>query len=167
VEFPHAQNILAACFVTDRALPAAGPCGRPGRKSKESRRTEHPKSAGDKALPPESNLAPSFERDQDSGRTSEVEIWWASPDQWRREIRSPDFHRIEIINAGKDWQKNKGDYFPDWLRETAVELINPVPPLNEVLGHVKDAEVKRLSGRTKTGQLIPGKYRLDHDDRNC
>jgi hypothetical protein len=61
-------------------------------------------------------LAPSFERDKESGRTGEVEIWWASPTQWKREVRSPEFHRIEIVDGTHVWQKNEGDYFPEWLQ---------------------------------------------------
>ena len=93
-------------------------------------------------------LTPSFERDKDSGRTGEVEIWWTSPTQYRRELRSPEFHQISIVNNGKEWQKNEGDYFPEWLREVAVELIDPIPPLDQVLQGVKEADVKRLMGIT-------------------
>ena len=77
-------------------------------------------------------IAPSFERDKDSGRTGQIEIWWASPNKWRREIKSPIFHQIEIVNGSLDWQKNEGDYFPEWLRETAIELVKPVPPLGRL-----------------------------------
>ena len=57
-------------------------------------------------------LAPSFERDRDSGRTGEVEIWWESPTRYRRELRSPEFHQIDIVDGTREWQKNEGDYFP-------------------------------------------------------
>lgn len=93
-------------------------------------------------------LTPSFERDKDSGRTGEVEMWWTSPTQYRREVRSPEFHQIAIVNNGKEWQKNEGDYFPEWLREVAVELIEPIPPLDQVLQGVKEADVKKLMGIT-------------------
>ncbi len=86
-------------------------------------------------------LAPSFERDKDAGLTGEVEIWWASPTRWRREVRSPEFHQIEVVDGAHDWQKNEGAYFPEWLRRTATELIKPVPPLEDVLNHAKSAEV--------------------------
>jgi len=91
-------------------------------------------------------IAPSFARDNDSGRTGEVEIWWASPTRWRRELHSPQFRQVEIVDASADWQKNEGDYFPEWLRETALEIIRPVPPLQDVLDHVKSAEQKKLFG---------------------
>jgi hypothetical protein len=98
-------------------------------------------------------LSPSFDRDKVSGLAGEVEIWWASPTKWRRELRSPEFHEIEIMDAVKDQQKSEGDYFPEWLRETAVKLIRPVPPLDEVLENVKTAEVRHLMGQTNLGWI--------------
>jgi Gram-negative bacterial TonB protein C-terminal len=103
---------------------------------------------GTKAFHLRASLAPSFERDKESGRTGEVEIWWASPTQWKREVRSPEFHQIQIVDGAHDWQKNEGDYFPEWLRETAVELIKPVPQLDQVLDQVKAAEVRRMGPMT-------------------
>jgi hypothetical protein len=107
--------------------------------------------AGTKPFHLKATLAPSFDRDNASGLTGEVEIWWASPTKWTRELRAPDFHEIEIVDGVKDWQKSEGDYLPEWLRETAVELINPVPPINEVLEKVKTAEVRHLMGQTNIG----------------
>ena len=93
-------------------------------------------------------LAPSLAREMGSGRTGEVEIWWAGPDKWRREVRSPDFHQIEIVSEGKDWQKNDGDYFPEWLRQIAVALVKPLPDVDKVLALVGAAEIKKLAGST-------------------
>lgn len=93
-------------------------------------------------------LEPSFERDKESGRTGEVEIWWASPSQMRREVRSPAFRQTYIVDGIRVWEKNEGNYFPEWLRETAVELIKPVPPLDQVLEQVKTAEVRRIGPMT-------------------
>ena len=93
-------------------------------------------------------LAPSRERDQASHRTGEVEFWWASPTQWRREVRSPEFHQIAIVNGEREWQKYEGDYFPEWLRETSVALIEPVPSLDKVLEKVNEADVVKLFGTT-------------------
>jgi hypothetical protein len=93
-------------------------------------------------------LAPSLERDRGSNRTGEVEIWWASPTQWKREVRSPEFHQIAIRNGDREWQKSEGDYFPEWLREISVALIEPVPQLDKVLERVRDADEKRMMGST-------------------
>lgn len=100
-------------------------------------------------------IAPSFERDKDSGRTGEVEIWWTSPTQWKRELRSPNFHQIEIVAGGRDWQKSEGDYFPEWLQETAVELVKPVPPVDQVLAQAKEAETRRIGPMTNLNWTTP------------
>jgi hypothetical protein len=103
---------------------------------------------GTKAFHLKASLAPSFERDKESGRTGEVEIWWAGPTQWKREVRSPEFHQIEIVDGSHDWQKNEGDYFPQWLQQTAEELIRPVSPIKEVLEHAERAEARRIGPMT-------------------
>jgi outer membrane lipoprotein-sorting protein len=46
-------------------------------------------------------FAPSFERDNETHRTGVIEIWWESPTQWRREVRSPEFHQITVVNGEK------------------------------------------------------------------
>jgi outer membrane lipoprotein-sorting protein len=105
--------------------------------------------SGTKPFHLKATYAPSRERDKDSNRTGEVEIWWQSPTKWRREVRSPEFHQIVIVDGDRQWQKNDGDYFPDWLRELAVAIIRPVPLSVDVLAkRVKTAEVRHLMGQT-------------------
>jgi hypothetical protein len=111
--------------------------------------------SGTKPFHLKATLAPSFERDKDSGRIGEVEIWWASPTQWKKELRSPGFHRVEIVEGAHDWQKNEGDYFPQWLQEIALELIRPVPPLDQVLEQAKAAEVRRIGPMTNLSWSTP------------
>lgn len=94
------------------------------------------------------DLAPSFERDKDSGRTGEVEIWWTSPSHWRREVRCPNFHQVQIIDGTQVWQQNDGDYNPEWLREISNTLVRPIPLSDEILAQVRSAEVKQLRGTT-------------------
>lgn len=65
--------------------------------------------------------------------TGTIEIWWVSPTQWKREVRSPQFHQLAIMNNGKEWQRNDGDYFPEWLREINDDLLDPIPDLDRVL----------------------------------
>ena len=95
------------------------------------------------------SYAPSLDRDKDSHRTGDVEIWWQSPTRWRREVRSPEFHQIAIVDGSRQWQKNEGDYFPDWLRELAEAIVRPVPlPMDVLLQRVKSAEVRHIMGQT-------------------
>ena len=104
---------------------------------------------GTKPFHLKAGYTPSLERDNNSRRTGEVEIWWESPTRWRREVRSPEFHQIAIVDGARQWQKNEGDYFPDWLRELAVAIVRPVPiPMSVLVQHVKTAEVRHLAGQT-------------------
>lgn len=89
-------------------------------------------------------LVPSFARDSESGRTGEVEFWWISPTHYRRELRCPTFHQLQIVDGTKVWQHNDGDYMPEWLRIIAEKLIEPVSPSE--LTHAKTAEVRHLAG---------------------
>jgi len=93
--------------------------------------------------------APTNARDSDSHRTGEIEIWWQSPTKWRREVRSPEFHQSAIMDGPHQWQKNEGDYFPDWLQEIAVAIVRPVPlPTDVLLQRVRTAQVRHLMGQT-------------------
>lgn len=62
-------------------------------------------------------VVPTRDRDDNSGRTGEIEIWWESPTRRKREVRSPDFHQVAIVNGRREWQKNDGGYFPEWPLE--------------------------------------------------
>jgi hypothetical protein len=102
---------------------------------------------GTKPFHLKATLAPSFERDQQAGLTGDVEIWWVSPKQWRQEVHSPHFSQVAIVNGDRELQKNEGDYFPEWLREVAVALVEPVPNLNHVLEQVKGCDVRTMMGQ--------------------
>jgi hypothetical protein len=109
---------------------------------------------GTKPFHLKADIAPTRDSDRASGRTGEVEIWWASQTQWRREVRSPEFHQIDIVNGGGEWQQNEGNYFPEWLREVAVALIDPVPSLDRVLEQIDRSEVRKVAGMTHFGWMI-------------
>jgi hypothetical protein len=110
---------------------------------------------GTKPFHLKASYAPSRERDADSHRTGEVEIWWESPTRWRREVRSPEFHQIEIVDGSHRWEKNDGDYFPEWLSELAVALVRPVPlPMDVLLERVKTAEVRHMRLPAKAGSGV-------------
>jgi TonB family protein len=79
-------------------------------------------------------------------RSGTVEIWWVSPTEWRQEVRTSGFHQITIVNYGVEWQKTEGSYYPEWLRETATALIEPIPHLDQVLDRLRDSEITFQDG---------------------
>jgi hypothetical protein len=123
------QNVVSLMVMSAAlALPALGGTDDPEkvvRKAVERCRLNQP---GRKPFHLKAVLAPSLARDQGSNRTGEFEIWWVSPEQWKRDVRSPEFHQIAIVNGSQEWQKNEGEYFPEWLREASVALSNQFPP---------------------------------------
>jgi hypothetical protein len=63
-------------------------------------------------------------------------------------VNCPDFHQIQIVDGRRVWQKNEGDYFPEWLREISEALIHPIPLSSDVLELVRTADVRHLAGNT-------------------
>lgn len=93
-------------------------------------------------------LAPSFDRDKDSGRTGTIEIWWRAPGEMRREIRVPGFHQVQIVSGGRTWEQDEGEYFPEWAREMAEALLHPVSPDSLALHGVKPEKANSAFGST-------------------
>lgn len=59
---------------------------------------------------------------------ADIEIWWAKPDKWRREVRSPVFTQQAIQNDLRYYESNRpGEYLPYWLDELIRASTNPVP----------------------------------------
>jgi len=93
-------------------------------------------------------LAPARNPERNANLNGEIEIWWASPTQFKREVRSSEFHQILLVDGAHEWQENEGDYFPEWLREIAVALIEPVPNLDGVLKQADTGELRHVMGVT-------------------
>jgi TonB family protein len=58
---------------------------------------------------------------------AEIEIWWAAPDKWRREIKSPPFSQTAVRNGTHYYESNTADYLPFWIHELIQESTDPVP----------------------------------------
>jgi hypothetical protein len=135
--------IVVFCLIATNASARGEDLSGPIRKVVEKSTLDEPRT---RPFHLKATYAPSFDRDKGSNRTGEVEIWWQSPTKWRREVRSPEFHQIAIVDGDHQWQKNDGDYFPEWLRELAAAIVRPVPLSPDVLAkRVKTAEVRRLA----------------------
>lgn len=56
-----------------------------------------------------------------------IEIWWAAPDKWRREIKSSIFSQTAIQNGQHYGESNSTDYLPWWLSNVIGETLDPLP----------------------------------------
>ncbi len=64
-----------------------------------------------------------------------IEIWWAAPDKWRREIKSSLFSQTAVQDGQQYSESNSADYLPWWLHNIIRESLDPLPlaevqPLN-------------------------------------
>jgi TonB family protein len=58
---------------------------------------------------------------------TEIEIWWAVPGKWRREIKSSSFSQTAIQNGEHYSESNTTDYFPWWLNQIISRTLDPLP----------------------------------------
>lgn len=58
---------------------------------------------------------------------TQVELWWSSPDTWRREIKSQLFSQTAIQNGQHYSETNSSDYLPWWLQTLITESVEPLP----------------------------------------
>ena len=68
-------------------------------------------------------------RQHDPQYNAEIEVWWAAPDKWRRQVKSPAFSQTAIQNGPHYSESNSSDYLPWWLYELIQESVDPVPIL--------------------------------------
>jgi hypothetical protein len=87
-----------------------------------------------------------------SGR---IEVWWVNETKYRVVLTSPKFSQEKIVNGDKVLEKNQGDYYPRWLENFVLAVLDPVPM------------VKNFGGRGGTVMLGPSITNscLRRDDR--
>jgi hypothetical protein len=66
-----------------------------------------------------------------SGR---IEVWWIKKDRYKIEVRSPKFNQVKTVNGEKVQEKIEGDYYPRWLENFVLALLNPVPMAGNFAG---------------------------------
>ena len=56
-----------------------------------------------------------------------VEVWWISETKYRLVVSSPQFSQEKIVNGGRVFEKDSGDYYPRWLENFVLAILDPVP----------------------------------------
>ncbi len=57
-----------------------------------------------------------------SGR---VEVWWQAPQMYKLQITSPKFSQTKIVNGDAVNEKDNGDYYPRWVENFVLAILNP------------------------------------------
>jgi TonB family protein len=87
-------------------------------------------------------------RRMDPQMNLEVDVWWAAPDRWRREIKSLSFSQTAVQNGQHYYESNSSDYMPFWIYELIQEALDPVP-----VEALKNQNVEFTHGRCAEWQL--------------
>ena len=67
---------------------------------------------------------------QEQGYSGNVEVWWENPTKYRLQIQSPNFSQLKIVSGDHISEKNTGDYYPRWLENFVIAILDPVPVAN-------------------------------------
>jgi hypothetical protein len=58
-----------------------------------------------------------------------VEIFWVTPNTWRRVITSEEFSQTVVVNGDRAQDKHSSDYFPVALNTLVTAMVDPEPIL--------------------------------------
>lgn len=56
-----------------------------------------------------------------------IELWWLNSAKYRLVMTSPQFSQTRIVNGDRIQEKNEGDYYPRWLENFTLAILDPVP----------------------------------------
>ncbi len=59
--------------------------------------------------------------------TGHLELWWVSPDKYRLQLTSPELSQTKIVNGSETQETDQGDYYPRWLENFVLALMDPIP----------------------------------------
>jgi hypothetical protein len=93
---------------------------------------------------------------------TEVEIFWAAPEKWRRTIQSKtEFSQTLIVNGDKVFEHDSDDYFPLWSQTLATAMVDP----KSVLDAFQPGD--RLITKANTGADESGKVCFSGEFKMC
>ena len=58
---------------------------------------------------------------------TEIELWWAAPNKWCREIKSSLFSQTALQNGTSYSESNSKDCLPWWLHQLITDTLDPLP----------------------------------------
>jgi hypothetical protein len=59
--------------------------------------------------------------------SGQVEVWWLSPAKYGLAVTSPKFSQTKVVSGDQVQEKDEGDYYPRWLENFVLALIDPLP----------------------------------------
>ena len=85
-----------------------------------------------------------------------VEVWWSGPTLYRVVLLSPSFSQTEIVDGTAEQQSNQGDFYPRWLQDFRLALMDPsvlAPPFQGVALPIKPGSRSCISRDDRPGGI--------------
>jgi hypothetical protein len=76
------------------------------------------------------HLKATFTEGRDTTPVGTVEMFWLSPDKWRRVIQSDDFSQMLVVNGREVFEQDSDDYFPIRLQTLVTAIVDPKPTID-------------------------------------
>jgi hypothetical protein len=63
-----------------------------------------------------------------------IEVYWAGPSRYRVNVVSKTFNQTRIVNGTDVEERNMGDFYPAWLRNYELAILDPLPMAHDFVG---------------------------------
>jgi hypothetical protein len=67
--------------------------------------------------------------------TGRVEVWWVEVAKYKLVLTSDHFSQTRVISGDRVYEKSDGDYYPRWLENFVLAVLDPVPMAKNFRGH--------------------------------
>jgi hypothetical protein len=68
------------------------------------------------------------------GYSGQIEVWWVNDTKYRLVVKSAHFSQEKVVNGSRVFEKDDGDYYPRWLENFVLALLDPVPIAKNLRG---------------------------------
>jgi hypothetical protein len=72
--------------------------------------------------------------DAGSPCTGTIEVYWAGPSRYRVNVASKTFSQTRIVNGTDVEERNIGDFYPAWIRNYELAILDPLPMAHDFVG---------------------------------
>ena len=93
---------------------------------------------------------------KEEGFSGRVEVWWVNETKYRLEVRSPKFSQVKVENGQHVSEKNNGDYYPRWLENFVLAILDPLPMAKNYRGRGGAVMLRQNGGGCLSRDDRPG-----------
>jgi hypothetical protein len=89
-------------------------------------RTQYNSSLTEHGKPFHTLLTISNPKNSDSAYQATIEVFWKDKKSYRTVIASRTFSQTRIVNGDQIEEHNTGDFYPPWLQDYLIGILNPL-----------------------------------------